>query len=169
MGYNQLMTIVKPSLNDIPDLLNLWRDQYTYHFNLDPKYYVDNSSQLDKEFEKYLVKAIEEDDPHILIAKDNNEILGFITFEEDSEEYFDAAIKKYGTVIELFVKDNVRHQGVGKALMRAAESHFLSRGLSHIKLSSSSFNDLALSFYHALGYVTRQSVLFRKIDEGVEK
>ncbi|HEX7017853.1 MAG TPA: GNAT family N-acetyltransferase [Patescibacteria group bacterium] len=159
------MQITKPSRHDIPALLQLWKEQYDYHFNLDQEYYTHNSPELEKQFSSYLINAIENDDPHILIAKEGEDIIGFTTFEEDTEEYFDTEIKKFGTVIELYVKEANRHQGVGKALMQKAEEYFSSKGLSHIKLASSTFNDDALAFYTSLGYVSRQISLFRKIGE----
>ncbi len=31
--------IERPTLEDIPELLELWKQQYDYHHNLDPDYY----------------------------------------------------------------------------------------------------------------------------------
>lgn len=158
------MNIVKPSPKDIPELLGLWKSQYEYHHNLDDAYYVPFTKDLEQKFEAYLQKAISEDDPHILIAKnDQGHIDGFITFEEDKESYFDTQIKKFGVVIELFVTDKSRQSGTGKMLMTAAEDYFRSKGLADVKLACSTFNTNALGFYDHLGYVNRQSYLFKRI------
>src|SRR5258708_25878959 len=155
VGYNSTMEIVKPDLTQIPELLTLWRSQYEFHHSLDDEYYVAFSPKLEKEFRNFLEKAINDGYPHILIAKEGQELLGFITFEEDSEEYFDTQIKKFGVVVELYVTENSRMKGVGKELMNAAERYFASKGLKHIKLASSTFNGGALDFYNTLAYVNR--------------
>ena len=157
------MNILKPTLADIPELLGLWKKQYDYHHDIDTIYYVAYSEDLKDEFEKYLTKAINDDDPRILVAKDDAKIVGFITFKEDEESYFDTQIKKFGVVIELYVSDQSRAQGIGKALMREAENFFASKELTDVKLFCSSFNTNTLNFYSHIGYVQRQSVLFKKI------
>jgi ribosomal protein S18 acetylase RimI-like enzyme len=157
------MQIIKPDLSEIPNLLSLWKEQYELHNNLDDTYYVPYSEELSQQFSLFLEKAVREVDPNILVAKENDTLLGFITFEEDSEEYFDTKIKKFGTVVELFVSETARNKGVGRALMNAAETFFISKGLRNIKVASSTFNTRALKFYDSLGYTNRQTLLFKEI------
>lgn len=157
------MQITKPTIADIPQLLPLWEEQYKYHHSLDSVYYVPYSKELTNKISTYLLKAIEKDEPHILIAKENNEMAAFITFEQETEEYFDTQIKKYGVVIELYISALFRRKGIGKALMEAAEEQFLQMGISDVKVASSSANDVALSFYEDLGYKNRQTLLYKKI------
>lgn len=157
------MEIAKPTLADIPALLELWRGQYEYHHSLDNIYYAPYSDELRKTFEEYLTAAINEDTTHVLIARHEEKIAGFITFTEDEESYFDTNIKKFGLVIEVYVSDESRGHGVGKRLMEAAEDFFRSKGLTDVKLACSSFNKNTLDFYEHIGYVDRQRILFKKL------
>jgi diamine N-acetyltransferase len=157
------MEIIKPRLNDIPQLLLLWREQYSFHHNLDSEYYVANSDELDKRLSEYLVGAINEDKPNILVAKEGRHIIGFITFEDDSENYFDTNIEKFGVIVELFISEAERRKNIGKLLMNAAEDYFISKGLHHLKIQCSTFNNYALNFYNHLGYKNRQSLFYKKI------
>ncbi len=157
------MEIIKPTLTDISALLELWRKQYEYHHNIDSVYYVPFSEELRQDFESHLLGAIRDDMPHILIAKHEENILGFVTFTGDEESYFDTNIKKFGLVIELYVSNEARGQGAGKALMEAAEAYSKSKGLTDIKLSCSSFNKNTLDFYEHIGYTDRQRILFKKL------
>jgi diamine N-acetyltransferase len=157
------MQILKPNSSHLTELLALWEGQYSYHNGLDDTYYVSNSPLLTERFEKHLLKAINNDDPHILVALEDNSLLGFITFNEGEADYFDTKITHYGEIIELFVLDDHRMQGVGKALMSAAENYFKEKGITTIKLQSSSFNETALKFYDKLNYKNRQSLLFKQI------
>ncbi|MBU1127339.1 GNAT family N-acetyltransferase [Patescibacteria group bacterium] len=157
------MKITKPKIDDLNELLDLWRGQYDYHHGLDGEYYVANSSALDKKFRKYLEKAINKDDPFIRVATEGDKIVGFITFEISKTDYFDTKIKKYGEVIELFVDKACRGKGIGRRLMQAAEDFLREKSISHIKIQCSRFNKKAISFYQHLEYVTRQVFMFRKI------
>lgn len=163
MWYYQCVEITKPTLADIEALLGLWKDQCDYHFGLDSAYYVPSSPELSEEFRAYLQKAIAANEPHILVAKQAGNIVGFITFEEGRADYFDTAITKYGEVIELHVKQDLRRGGVGAALMAAAEKFFKEHGIAQLKIQCSSFNDMALSFYHKNGYTDRQILLFKDL------
>jgi len=155
--------IVKPQIVDVAELVKLWKEQYDFHHNLDSEYYVPYSRDLEKEFNRLITKAITNGEPHLLVAKDGDHIVGFVTFEEDSEEYFDTNIKKFGVVIELYVSESSRKKGVGKKLMSEAEKYFASKGLQHVKLACSTFNKNALNFYEKSQYINRQSYLFKKI------
>jgi ribosomal protein S18 acetylase RimI-like enzyme len=157
------MKIFKPGLSDIPQILQLLQKQYDYHHDLDPTYYVPNSENLDKKFEEYLTDAIIKDDPNILVAEEGDETIGFITFEEQSEQYFDTNIKNYGVVLELFVNEDQRTRGVGTKLMSEAENYFKAKGLKYMKLSCSTFNKLALNFYVNGKYVSRQFLMFKEL------
>lgn len=159
--------IIKPTLSDLSEIITLWKKQYVYHHSLDAEYYVSDSKLLGKSFKKYLTKAIKENKPYILVARVNNKIVGFVTFNKETADYFDTRIKEYGEVIELFVESSYRNKGAGKGLMQEVERHLSKLGLTHVKLQSSTFNKSALSFYQRLGYINRQTLLFKKIKEEI--
>lgn len=152
------MNITTPDINDLPQLLTLWEQQYVYHHHLDPEYYVPSTDSIE-----YLTRSITKNMPRILVAKENKRLIGFITFEEGKESYFDTAIKNFGIVLELFVLDNYRGKGIGRKLMNEAEQYFVGKGLEFIKVECSTFNLPGLKFYQANGYTNRQSLLFKKI------
>lgn len=157
------MQIVKPEIKDIEELLALWEEQYEYHHQLDPEYYVANSPELKAKFKTYLREAIANDKPLILIYKVEGEIAGFATFGIDQEDYFDTKIKRYGSVIELFVRSNHRQHGVGRKLMEKVEEYFRQRGIAWIELQDSAQNELAENFYEKNGYMVRQKLFFKNI------
>lgn len=157
------MEIVKPDLKDLDEILVLWKKQYEYHYNLDPEYYVSDLDGLNTEFRSYLKKAIEEDVPNILVAKEDSKILGFATFEINKAFYFDTKIKEYGEIVELFVREQDRRKGVGKLLVASAERFFKNKGIVYIKIGCSSFNKNGLDFYTSQNYINRQTLFFKKI------
>jgi len=158
-----LIKIKKPKLEDLSEIIELWKKQYAFHYDLDSKYYVSNSPSLTKKFRRYLKKAIVKSQPNILVAQVKEEIIGFITFSVDSDDYLDARIKKFGHIIELFVTEEYRQQGVGKKLSQATENYFSRAGIKYLIVQSSSFNKLAINFYRQIGFVNRQVLFFKKI------
>jgi len=154
---------MKPELNQLNKIIALWEKQYDYHHDLDNEYYVGNNSELKLEFEKYLIKAIKNNDPNILVALENDELIGFITFEKADSDYFDTNIEEYGEIIELFVDKSYRQKGVGKKLMQAIEDHFSKLGINWIELQASTYNKSAINFYDNLGYENKQTVMFKKL------
>lgn len=159
------MKINKPDQKDIPALINLWREQYQLHNDIDPVYYVPNSSNQDKVFEKYIKKAIINDSPNILVARDNDKMIGFITFDIEENNYIDTNIKKFGEIIEIFVKKEYRKKGVGTKLIQKAEKFFINQEIKDVKIASSSFNDNASKFYDKNGYISRQILFFKRVSK----
>jgi ribosomal protein S18 acetylase RimI-like enzyme len=159
------ITVRKPQLTELSELIQLWEEQYRYHHELDSEYYVSNSEGLTKKFSEYLTKCIEKEDPYIQVAVYEGKLVGFITYEVDEADYFDTNIKKFGSVLELYVSDKYRRKGLGTKLMQAAEAFFKGQGLEWVELQCSSFNEMALMFYDKSDFKNRQTLLFKKIGE----
>jgi len=157
------ITIRKPSLDDLPSLIVLWHGQYKYHHDLDSTYYVSNSTKLDKKYEQYLSQAINKNDPYILVAVQENILVGFITYEKVDAGYFDTNIVEHGDVLELYLDPKYRKTGIGKKLMAEVEKFFKNEGINFMRLQCSTFNKNALGFYKDIGFTNRQSLLYKKI------
>ncbi len=157
------MKIFKPKNSDVPKILELWKEAKVYHYNLDPEYYASVTDGSMERLKRYVAKAIKTDKPNILIARIDDKIAGFITFEKSKEEYSDTNIKKPGLINELLVTENYRGKGVGMELMKAVEQYFKDQGLQYVKLECSSYNSSALSFYDHFGYKNRQLLLYKKL------
>jgi ribosomal protein S18 acetylase RimI-like enzyme len=158
------ITITKPTIYDIDQLIPIWEQQFGYHHNLDSYYYVANSEALNKQFKLYLEHSISNDKPYILIAKEADTILGFITYSIEEETYFDTNITRYGSIKELCVDEDKRGKGIGTQLMTAVEDFFASHGLSDICVNSAALNKNAMAFYEKLGYHTKRVAMYKQIE-----
>ncbi len=85
----------------------------------------------------------------ILIAEDDGNRLGFIQLEED-KEFFSGEPHAY--IANLAIAQEAEGQGVGKALMQAAESWAKEKGYRFISLYVFGTNHHAKTFYEKLGY-----------------
>ncbi len=97
------------------------------------------------------------------MAKDQANLVGFITFKITESDYFDTKIKKYGEIIEVFVLNTHRQKGIGRMLLGAAEKYFYNKKVRWVKLQVSTFNKNAIGAYEHLGYQNRQTLLFKNM------
>jgi ribosomal protein S18 acetylase RimI-like enzyme len=156
-------SIEKPSFKDFNALIDLWQEQYEYHHQLDPTYYVAVTGRLISTMREYVRESIEREVPYMLVAKEENNVVGFITFKILETPYFASNIKKSGQIIELFVDLKHRKNGIGTLLTQAVEKFFKEKGISYVIVQSSTNNPGAANFYHAEGYTSRQTQHFKSI------
>lgn len=107
----------KPRLGDIGAIVALWKEQHDYHYLLDPIYYK-NWSAVEHEVLEYVRRAILQNTPHLLGAKIGEKWVGYITFSQGSEAYFDVSIQEFGQILELIVTQKMRGHRIGEALIR---------------------------------------------------
>lgn len=157
--------IQKPGLHDLDAIMSLWREQFEYHHDLDPVYYVRVTDVFSARMLAYVKTSIEEDKPHMLVARDDKKLIGFITYAEASSSYFDSNIEKFGQVFELFTDSAYRRKGVGSLLLQAVEHFFREKGLTHMMLESSAKNPRAIDFYGSHGYTPRIVQHFKSINK----
>ena len=154
--------IDKPTLADLPQLLQLWEEQDKFHNQLDPDYYVPYETRR-TEIEGEFPKLIQEDDPHIFVAREGDKVVGFINFGKEHEPYSDTKIKEFGELKELIVTEASQNKGIGAALITAVEDYFREQGILDMKIQCSSFNKTALALYEKRGYISRQVLLFKRL------
>ena len=159
--------ILRPEIKDLEAVFGFWRAQHELHYNLDPVYYKPNSAELDTLAREYFQKTITTDSPHILIARLQDKIVGFITFEEKGTgsgiEEFASNLSSYEEVIDLFIEDKFRGKNVGTQLMTKVQEHCQRVGLPNMKVEVAASNTRARRFYERLGYGVKQVEMFKKI------
>lgn len=95
---------------------------------------------------------------HTLVAESSGAIAGFIGL---------VALPVYehshplGWILALAVDGRYRRQGIGRALVHAAEEYFIKNHVSDVRLHSSLHRSEAHAFYEALGYA-KTGYRFRK-------
>lgn len=62
----------------------------------------------------------------------------------------------------VFVREEYRRQGVGRALMSLLEKEAVSRGVYHFHLNTHSMNTAAQTLYEKSGYERTEEILFEK-------
>jgi ribosomal protein S18 acetylase RimI-like enzyme len=114
-------------------------------------------------FRKVLAEAVSNQDAGaaVLIAeREDGGRVGFISLKTRD----DLTGVARAHVADLAVAESARRLGVGRALMRAAETWARERGLTILSLDVWSTNERALAFYRDLGYRPESLCLIKAVE-----
>jgi [ribosomal protein S18]-alanine N-acetyltransferase len=84
-----------------------------------------------------------------LVAEEGKKIVGFVLAEENPP---------LGHIITLDVADSHRRKGVGTALLREIEQHFVFQGVQSVLLETAVDNESGIAFWQHHGYRTEAVV-----------
>ena len=101
-------------------------------------------------------------DTALVARADEGSLAGFVTFGRESEAYSQDAAR--GIVHNLYVRPSDRRQGVGSALLAAAETRLEARGVNAVALESMADNGAARSFYCRRGYAPHRVELEKPLE-----
>ena len=138
--------------------VDLAADQRAYGSHLRP---ADNRDRIHETMLQHVVTdtalVAREDAPD-----DGAPLVGFVTFGRESEAYNQDAAR--GIVHNLYVRPSDRRQGVGSALLAAAETRLEARGVNAVALESMADNGAARSFYCRRGYAPHRVELEKPLE-----
>jgi ribosomal protein S18 acetylase RimI-like enzyme len=88
----------------------------------------------------------------LLVARDGDDLVGFVTFSTESGDYDQDADR--GLIHDLYVRAPYRDHGVGSRLLRGAEKRLAAEGVDAVSLEAMVDNVAARRFYCRHGYET---------------
>jgi len=95
-------------------------------------------------------------------AATGSRFLGFVTFSVDADDYVLDVDR--GTVENIHVDPDHHGEGVGAALLAAAEAALADRGVDVVSLEVMAANDRAREFYDREGYGHHRVVMEKRVD-----
>jgi diamine N-acetyltransferase len=105
--------------------------------------------------EQSIVALLRDPEAAVLVADVESRVVGHVVVEtRDTPDRVPFVPRKYAQVHDLVVASDMRRNGVGRALMHAAERWADERGADSVELGVWDFNEHALRFYEELGYLT---------------
>ena len=107
-----------------------------------------------------IVQRIVTDD--LLVARKAGNIVGFVMFTVERGRYEQDV--KAGLVENLFVKPQARREGVGSALLGAAEERLAEAGSTTVAIETMADNANAREFYAAHGYGSHRIELEKSME-----
>jgi ribosomal protein S18 acetylase RimI-like enzyme len=99
-----------------------------------------------------------------LVARrtDGGAVVGFVTFGLESESYTQEVAR--GVVHNVYVREGDRDEGVGSALLAAAEATLGEYGVDAVGLEAMADNDAARRFYRRHGYTPHRVELEKSLE-----
>jgi len=145
MGPTRAVEITTPSTELADRLTDMWvdlaRDQRSYGSHLlGPE----NRTVI----RETVVQRIVAD--NLLVARREGRVVGFVMFTVEHGRYEQDVTP--GLVENLYVEPTARRDGIGSALLGAAEELLIADGATVLQLEAMADNDAARQFYAAHGY-----------------
>lgn len=101
----------------------------------------------------YFLKILSNKDALFLIAKEKNEIIGFVFGAiRGASDIPILKKRKYFHIDTLMVKKEYRKSGIGKKLMKKIENSVRDLGIKELELEVWNFNTNAIAFYENIDY-----------------
>lgn len=150
-----MINIQHANISDLPAIESIYRELFAHMAELQPDYYLKASQDP-----TFIQKMIEANDSALLIAKKDDQVLGFIMAQEQvTPPYNCIAPHKFAYIFDFVVTEKARGLGVGKQLMNALEEWTKSRHLDYIELSVLSNNIEAHKLYENIGYTDATHIM----------
>lgn len=152
-----IINIIEANETHIPAIVELWIEMIDYHTQLDQFFKRREDAHLN--YESFIKELFNSNEAKILIALEDDKILGYILAKVD--EYPPVYLyEKYGVIYDLVVKSTYRRRGIGTKLLNRSIDWFYSQGLDRIELILASKNEKANSFYVKNGFQDCKRVLY---------
>lgn len=103
----------------------------------------------------YFRELLEDPNCEILVAKFNEEIVGFAVMELNESPPFESMTpRKFAYMNDFGIKNDFQRNGIGRALFSACVEWSRSKGAESMDLNVWEFNQKAISFYQSFGMET---------------
>ncbi len=137
--------------DDLDEIENMWYNLASDHQDMMRGYEL--SEDCRKNWRDFVEKGLDRKNMCTFIALDHGEIVGFlnVVIRERLEIFKD---KYMGMILDVFVKERKRGEGVGTALTERAETWIKEKGVTVAVLTVSPENDRAVEFWEQSGYET---------------
>lgn len=128
----------------------------------EPNRRIDAAAGID--YFRVLMKRVAESNGRVFVADDKSRLLGWlVSLAQEGEVYVLESERRTGYIAELFVTEAARGQGVGRALIAAAEADFRARGFPAMTIGAVAGNTRARAIYESLGYRPYATILRKKL------
>ncbi len=159
-----MVTIRKAMDEDIDSITSLWEELMLFHARLDPIFSPSPSGK--EHYGLWLERNLHQDDSIVLVAEDDNEIVGFVLAHY---RHLPPVIlhRDIGFISDMAMAEGYRNQGIGRKLYNRAEELLRRMGATRIELKTSSRNPLSNHFWEEVcGFKEFVKYRYKDLDDG---
>ncbi|MBT3464109.1 GNAT family N-acetyltransferase [archaeon] len=162
------MQIKKATLSDVKELVKIWNSFVKEHDNTvikkspEKKIRRNMVHTSDVIFEKWISKCIRSKLGYVIIAIDNNKIIGYMlcTIKKYDEIF---KLKYYGSINDIYIMKKYRGKGISSKLKDESIKWFKSKKIKYISLSFNSENSLPYKIYKKWGFKDEYTEMWKEI------
>ena len=151
-----MVTVESPGTDAIDRLADLWVElaagqrDHGSHIRAG-----DNRTRVRENIARHVVSDT------ALVAREDG-VVGFVTFEREGGSYEQDRVR--GVVTNLYVRPERRDEGLGAALLAAAEDRLRESGVDAVALEVMADNEAARRFYRRAGYTPHRVELEKPVE-----
>ena len=156
-----MLTIRPATASDLEPLGRFGGALMRQHHASDPRRFI-QVEHPEAGYGRYLVSQLSNPDSLVMVAERSGTIVGYVYADVETTSWRDLR-GPCGFVHDVYVDESARHEGAGRALMRAAIAWIRSKGRSQVVLWTKTRNDHAQHLFAALGF--RPTMIEMTLDE----
>jgi GNAT superfamily N-acetyltransferase len=142
--------IVKATEAHIPDIVELWIEFMEHHQDIDPRFPMREDAPVG--FEQHIREIIETENTLVLVALNENRVIGFSISQVDKYPPIWVERETYGFIDTMAITSDYRRQGVGKQMLGRIFEWFAAQDIGRVELSVSARNQVGYSFWRKHGF-----------------
>ena len=155
------LIIRQATINDIPLILELWKELMDFHKELDPLF--SRSAKGHEKFAEHVKKGICNGDCYVVAAFDGEDLAGYCMAKISK---YPPVLEKqeYGEIDNIAVTEKYRRGRVGERLIGEVRKWYREKGIDRIEAKVSKFNKISTSFWAKMGFRPYLETVFLEIE-----
>ncbi len=160
------VTFREYSDKDKQQLLELSKKLGAFGKSIDPMKRIQNAPGFAEIDVDETLENVKKYQGKILLAEDNGKVIGFIIgviWEQSEKNKLEIGPHILGEVVDLFLEDVYRGQGIGSKMLIMMEDYFKSKGCDSMWVGTFAPNTNARKVYEKFGFVDRSIGMLKTI------
>jgi len=155
------MKIIRARKEHVQQIIVVWQEFTQFHLDAEPLWNPGENAIGDFEIE--LIKQIQSDDAMVLVAIEQEEVLGFLIAEIGNQPPV-FRLDRWGIITDLGIKKEYRRNGIGEKMLSEAMNWFAKDNIKLVEVYLLVQNQVATSFWSKQGFRVFSQRMYRLTD-----
>ena len=151
------MEIKEAAEKHIPEIIKLWMEFMYFNADIEP---IDSSGdKVLTQVETHLKNRITSDDSLILVATDNNKVVGY-SISEITRKRPSTRKENFGIIYDMAITADQRGKGIGKEMLDRIKAWFKDHDIKRIEISTVTKNTIGKKFWREQGFQEYKEIMY---------